>query len=158
MKLVKDYFKILVLLLMWSFCLPSFSQPIIHPAGDGWHIRVDSALSHIKRHDPQKYDLLIEVCSEIEFWSSDFSSNYMLNGVGKIYVSNGDMKIESINNLACVLVHESLHLYFLKRGIKSSKKEEERLCYLYELELLNKIPGAEPWLIQHTKNKIKQHS
>lgn len=82
----------------------------------------------------------------------------MLDGVGKIYISNMDMKIESINNLACVLVHESLHLFFLKKEIKISKKEEERLCYLYELELLNKIPSAESWLIHHTKNKIKQHS
>lgn len=158
MKRVKNPIQIVASFLVWFFSLSCFSQPIIHPAGDGWHIRVDSALSHIKKHDPQKYHLLVEVCDEIEFWSSDFSSNNMLDGTGKIYVSNGDMKIESINNLACVLVHESLHLYFLKRGIKTSKKEEERLCYLYELELLNKIPGAEPWLIQHTKNKIKQNS
>jgi hypothetical protein len=157
-ELLKARIKIVATFFLWAFSLPSFSQPSIHPAGDGWHIRVDSALSHIKKYDPQKYNLLVEVCNEIEFWSSDFSSNNMLDGVGKIYVSNGDMKIESINNLCCVLVHESLHLLFLKKGIKMSKKEEERLCYLYELELLNKIPGAEPWLIQHTKNKIQQHS
>jgi len=157
-KLVKAHFRITYFLIMWAFSLPSFGQPIIHPAGDGWHIKADSALSVIKKYAPEKYDLIVDVCQEIEFWSSTFSSNEMRDGDGVIYVSNGDMKIDSYNNLACVLVHESLHLFFLKSGIKVSKREEEKLCYKYELELLHKIPGAEPWLIQHTKDKIKQFS
>ncbi len=157
-KLVKVHSKITHFLIAWTFSLSSFAQPVIHPAGDGWHIKADSALSVIKKYAPEKYDLIADVCQEIEFWSSNFSSNEIRDGVGVIYVSNGDMKIESYNNLACVLVHESLHLFFLKRGIKVGKREEERLCYKYELELLHKIPGAEPWLIQHTKDKIKQFS
>lgn len=156
--LMRVLIKSTLVLLVWTFSLPSYSQPIIHPAGDGWHIKTDSALSIIKKYDPEKYNLITQVCHEIEFWSSDFSSNEIREGIGKIYIANGDMKIESMNNLACVLVHESLHLMFLKKGIELSKREEEKLCYLYELELLYKIPGAEPWLIQHTKSKIKQFS
>lgn len=155
---MKAYIKIFLIFLMWAFSFPSYSQPNIHPAGDGWHIKADSALSIIKKYDPEKYLLLTEVCSEVEFWSSKFSSNEIRNGSGIIYVANSDMKIGSINNLACVLVHESLHLFFLKNGVTVDQKEEEILCYKYELELLNKIPGAEPWLIQHTKDKIKQFS
>jgi len=139
------------------FSLASFSQPRVHPAGDGWHLQVDSALSLIKKYDKEKYDLVDSVCSEIEFWVSDFSSNEISKGEGKIYIASADVRIGSINNLACVIVHESLHLFFLKSGIRTDKKTEERLCYQYELELLNKIPGVEPWLLKHTKIKITQN-
>ena len=155
---MKISLKILYFILSLGITLSSFAQPVIHPAGDGWHMKVDSALIIVKKYAPEKYDLISDVCQEIEFWSSDFSSNEIRNGVGVIYISNADMRIGSLNNLACVLVHESLHLFFLKNKIKIEKREEEKLCYKYELELLHKIPGAELWLIQHTINKIMEFS
>ena len=112
----------------------------------------------IKQYDPEKYALLLEVCDEIGFWVSDFSSNGINKGVSSIYVANKDIRLNSINNLACVLVHESLHLYILQKSIKLGGKQEERACYLYELEFINKLPNPEPWLIENTKTKIKLYS
>jgi hypothetical protein len=147
-----------IFLFAFLFPLLVSAQPKVHPAGDGWHLKVDSAMNIIKKYDPEKYELLLEVCDEIGFWVSNFSSNGINNGVSSIYVANKDIHLNSINNLACVLVHESLHLYILKKSIKLGKKQEEKTCYLYELEFLNKLPNPEPWLIENTKTKIKLYS
>lgn len=143
---------------MWTLPMCSFAQIKVHPAGDGWHLKIDSAMKLIEKYDPEKYALLTEVCDEVGFWVSNFSSNGINNGVSSIYVANKDIHLNSINNLACVLVHESLHLYILKKSIRLGKKQEEKTCYLYELEFLNKLPNPEPWLIENTKTKIKLYS
>jgi len=141
------------ILLLPSIC---FAQPRVDKAGDGWDLKIDSALSLIKTVDPQKYELLDSVCQEISFWISDFSSNELTKeGVGRIYVAVGDVKLNSINNLATVLVHESLHLYFLRRGIQFHPVREENLCYQYELEFIEKLPNLEEWLKLNTLRQIQ---
>ena len=157
MKLKAHMFRLLIIFLCASPLL-SFAQPKIHPAGDGWHLKVDSAMNLIKKYDPEKYALILEVCDEIGFWSGNFSSNGINKGVSSIYVANKDIHLNSINNLACVLVHESLHLYILQKSIKLDRKTEEKTCYIYELEFLNRIPNPEPWLIENTETKIKLYS
>jgi hypothetical protein len=146
--------KILFLILLFpTLCL---AQPKIDKAGDGWDLKIDSALSLIKTVDLQKYELLDSVCQEISFWVSDFSSNELTKErVGRIYVATGDVKLGSINNLAVVLIHESLHLYFLRKGIELHPVREENLCYLYELEFIKKLPNVEPWLELHTLRQIQ---
>ena len=74
---------------------------------------------------------------------------------GRIYISVRDVKLNSINNLASVLVHESFHLYIWKRKFILSPKEEENYCYRYELEHVNKLPNLEPWLKSHVIEQIK---
>jgi hypothetical protein len=140
--------------LFFIFSFPLHSQPIIHTAGDGWQLKIDSALSVIKEHDPEKYALLDLVCDEVDFWIGDFSSSEV-NKEGKaiIYIAVKDVKLNSINNLACVLVHESLHLYFRKSHFRLSKEDEEKACYRYELDFLQKVPKAESWLLNHAKNQ-----
>lgn len=155
---LKAHLGVFVFLLTWAFSIPSYSQPKVHPAGDGWHMKVDSAMQIIKKYNPEKYELLNQVCDEVSFWISNFSSNGINDGVRSIYIANKDVQLNSINNLACVLVHESLHLYIIQRSIKLDKKAEEKACYLYELEFLNKLPNPEPWLIENTKTKIKLYS
>ena len=143
---------IFVLIFLTSLTL--FGQIKVDKAGDGWDLKVDSALTLIKTTDSAKYALLDSVCSNVSFWLSDFSSCESEEG-GRIYISVRDVKLNSINNLASVLVHESFHLYIWKRKFILSPKEEENYCYRYELELVNKLPNLEPWLKSHVIEQIK---
>lgn len=135
--------RLFLLLLLIPFT--SSGQIRIDKAGDGWDLKIDSALTVIKQTDPQKFQLLDSVCQEVSFWISDFSSNELVENKGRIYVSVKDVRL-GINNLACVLVHESLHLYFLRRGVQMTPAEEENYCYRYELEFIQKLKNPEPWL------------
>ena len=129
-----------------------FSQISIDKAGDGWHLKIDSALTLIHQYDSTKYELLNSVCSKIEFWTGCYSTN---DGEEIIVVSADDVRLGSINNLAVVLVHESLHLYLMDRGVEMLSNVEENYCYRYELEFLQKLPNPEPWLISHAIEQIK---
>lgn len=135
--------RLFLLLLLIPFT--SSGQIRIDKAGDGWDLKIDSALTVIKQTDPQKFQLLDSVCQEVSFWISDFSSNELVENKGRIYVSVKDVRL-GINNLACVLVHESLHLYFLRIGVQLTPAEEENYCYRYELEFIQKLTNPEPWL------------
>lgn len=143
-----------IFVLIFLTSLPLFGQIKVDKAGDGWDLKVDSALTLIKTTDPTKYALLDSVCANVSFWLSDFSSCESEEG-GRIYISVRDVKLNSINNLASVLVHESFHLYIWKRKFILSPKEEENYCYRYELELVNKLPNLEPWLKSHVIEQIK---
>lgn len=125
---------IFVFLFSWVFSIPLYSQPKVHIAGDGWHLKVDSAIQIIKKYDFEKYTLLIGVCDEVSFWISNFSSNGINDGVRSIYIANKDVHLNSINNLACVLVHESLHFYILQKSIELNittvRELERQLCSL----------------------------
>ena len=115
-------------LLLFLIPFTSLGQIRVDKAGDGWDLKIDSALTVIKQTDLQKSQLLDSVCQEVSFWISNFSSNELVGKEGRIYVSTKDIKL-GINNLACVLVHESLHLYFLRKGIQMAPAEEENYCY-----------------------------
>jgi hypothetical protein len=149
------------LLLLILFLLPNIlvSQIKIDKAGDGWDLKIDSAIQLIKKTDLPKYQLLDSVCNSISFWISEFSSCELTeDSIGKIYISVKDVKLNSINNLASVLVHESFHLYFRKKGTILTSNQEEFFCYYYELGLINKLSNVEDWLIQHTKQQIINYS
>ena len=141
-------------LLLFLIPFTSLGQIRVDKAGDGWDLKIDSALTVIKWTDLQKHQLLDSVCQEVSFWISNFSSNELVGKEGRIYVSTKDIKL-GINNLACVLVHESLHLYFLRKGIQMAPAEEENYCYRYELEFIEKLTNPEPWLkenaLKHTQ-------
>ena len=146
--------KSLVLILL---TLPSllFSQIKIDKAGDGWDQKIDSALQLIKKTDIEKYRLLDSVCGKVEFWSSGFSSNEGKYGEkGIILVAVKDVKLNSINNLAVVLVHESLHLHVLQKGYIIIPEQEEAWCYRYELNFIDKLHNPEPWLKQHAITQL----
>lgn len=132
--------------------LSGYSQISIDKAGDGWHLKIDSALTLISQYDSAKYELLNSVCSKIEFWNGCYSTN---DGEEVIIVAAEDVKLGSINNLASVLIHESLHLYLMDRGVEVLSNVEENYCYRYELEFLKKLPNPEPWLISHAIEQIE---
>ncbi len=142
----------------WLFvvltCLISVNlsaQIKVDDVGDGWKAKVDSALSIIQQYDIQRYNLLVQNCNQVQYWNGNFSTTEGFS----IMISTREMRAGNINNIAAILVHESLHLYFKKGNCSLSPNDEEASCYAYELDFLNHIPNVEPWLIQHAKNQIK---
>ena len=146
----------MIRLLSFLLISPLFGQIRVDKAGDGWDQKIDSAISLIRETDSAKYSLLESNCSKVSFWVSDFSSNEITQEEkGIIYISTKEIGLNSINNLAAVLVHESLHLYLSRKGAKFPVEKEENYCYKYELEFIRKLPNPEPWLVQHTQEQIK---
>ena len=132
----------------------AFGQIKIDKAGNGWDLKIDSAFQLIKEVDIEKFQLIDSVCERVEFWSSGFSSNEGSYGKkGTILVAVKDVQLNSINNLAVVMVHESLHLHVLQKGYIVAPEQEEAWCYRYELTFIDKLKNPEPWLKQHA---IKQ--
>jgi hypothetical protein len=128
------------------------SQIKIDDVGDGWKNKVEQAIEVVKQYDPEKYTLLVENCEHISYSLLAFSTTE--NGT-TILISQKEILKGNINDIAAILVHESLHLYLLKNRIKMAFNEEEILCYTYEIELLFKVPNVEPWLLSHAKAQIE---
>jgi hypothetical protein len=144
------------LLLCLSF-IPffSFTQIKIDDVGDGWKNKIEQAIEVVKQYDPEKYTLLIENCEHISYSLLSFSTTE--NGT-TILISQKEMIVGNINDLAATLVHESLHLYILKNKLLMPENYEEVVCYTYELEMLLKIPNIEPWLVNHATKQIEFYS
>jgi hypothetical protein len=142
--------------LLLFLAVPCFGQMKIDKAGDGWDLKVDSAIQLIKRVDIAKYKLLDTNCHQVSFMISPYSSCLLENGLGHIYIAVDDIKLNSINNIAVVLIHESLHLYIAKLGIALIPEKEETFCYMYELSFISKLENPEPWLTEHAINNIKK--
>lgn len=123
-------------------------------AGDGWDLKVDTALALIAQTDINVYTRVVDVCDIIDFWISPYSSNNISQDGNVIYIAVGDMKLNSASNLACIIVHESLHLYYSLHPVTQSQDEEELKCYIYELSFINKLPTPEPWLQANAVEKI----
>jgi len=140
-----------LILLLVLFPLFSFSQIKIPNVGDEWKPEVDSAISLIKKIDTSSYRILIENCNEIEFIVSNTSSTKPPHTIA---INTGDLKIKSINNIACVLVHESYHLYIFNNRIFLTPNEEELVCYNREYRFLCKLSGIEDWLFNHVITQI----
>jgi hypothetical protein len=128
------------------------AQIKIDDVGDGWKNKVEQAIEIVKQYDSEKYTLLTENCNHISYSLLPFSTTESKN---TILISQKEILKGNVNDIAAILVHESLHLYFLKNNIILPENEEEILCYTYELELLFKIPDVEPWLIDHAKKQIE---
>lgn len=147
-------------LFLFLFIIPviSSAQIKIDKAGDFWELHVDSALKKIQHIDSVYYRQIIEVCDSISFWNNVFSScEGSVGESGTILISAKDVRSKNIDNICAVLVHESLHLKFLKLGQTFEELDlEEILCYEYELDFLRKIPGVSKNLIKHAESQIKK--
>lgn len=130
----------------------SYSQITIDDVGDNWRNNVIESLENIKKHDSQKYDILLSVCSHISFWNGDYST---IDDSTTIVISQKDMKLNSINNISAVLVHESYHLWVKKLKFQHEKRVEELLAYIYEQDFLNNISNVEYYLLKHVDNMIE---
>jgi hypothetical protein len=135
------------------FSTPLFSQIEIIDVGDGWKNKVQLAISLIKETDSTYYKHLMKNCNQIGFWAEKYSTNE-----GKtIFISRYDMQIESIQNIACVLIHESMHIELGKLNLPITEFEEECLCYNYERQFLEKVKDPEPRLVQNVIERMKQY-
>ena len=130
---------VLISIFFLFLAVPCFAQIKIDKAGDGWDLKVDSAIQLIKEVDIDKYHVLETNCYQVSFMISPYSSCELEDSLGHIYIAVNDIKLNSINNIAVVLVHESLHLYIAKKGIKLIPKQEETYCYMYELNFIKKF-------------------
>ena len=143
---------LLILLILPSY---SFSQVRITDVGDGWKGKVEQALDTIQKYDIEKYYLIMETCKVVAFWNGGFATT---ESDSIITIPTKEMNNGNIYNIAAILVHESLHLYFLTTRFKLQPNVEEVIAYQHELEFLKKIPYVDEWLIENAENKIKYYS
>lgn len=141
-----------ILLILSSY---SFSQIKITDVGDGWKGKVEQALDTIQKYDIEKYYLIMETCKVVAYWNGGFSTT---ESDSIITIPAKEMNNGNIYNIAAILVHESLHLYFLTTNFKLNPNVEEVIAYQHELEFLKKVPCVDEWLIENAQNKIKYYS
>ena len=97
----------------------------------------------------------METCKVVAFWNGGFSTTESGN---TITIPAKEMNNGNIYNIAAILVHESLHLYFLTTNFKLNPNVEEVIAYQHELEFLKRVPCVDEWLIKNAENKIKFYS
>jgi hypothetical protein len=141
------------LLMFTVFISPNkYDKKIYVPnVGDNWKLKVDSAMYLINKTDTEKYNNLMLYCDSIDFSNTDFSTTIPLH---TIVITKKDIDLNSINNIAAVLVHESRHLYYLNNKIYLTEYQEEFECYKYEYDFLSKLPEIEDWLFINNVGKI----
>jgi hypothetical protein len=147
--------KQLLLCLSLFLSVNLFGQIKVDDVGDGWKQTVEQAIDLIKQYDTTRYNLLLEVCTHISYSTALFSTTESEN---TILISQKDIQSKNVNNIAAVLVHESLHLYFQRKGYKMTENQEEFRCYVYEMQFLLLLPNVEPWLREHAQKQIEFYS
>jgi hypothetical protein len=144
--------KSLVFTLLTIFCITLNAQIKIDVVGDNWEHNVHKALTLIKNTDTTVYNTVIKNCSHIGFWNG----NYSTTEGNEIYITTIEVRDGNIQNLACVIVHESKHIELSKLSLDS--EEEECVCYLYELEFLIKIKDVDLFLIDNIQSKLNYYN
>ena len=139
--------------LIFFLLLPTltFGQITVQDVGDGWKAKVDSAIELIKKTDTISYQILMENCKDVEFIIGKYSTT---KPPYTIAITTKDMSLNSINNIAAVLVHESYHLFIYNNKIQYSVNEEEAVCYQREYDFLCKLSDVEDWLFLNAMNNI----
>ena len=146
-------------LLIFFFNNLAYGQIIVDSKNE-YSIRIDSALTLIKTYDPEAYALVDSVCFKILVWDRIYSSAED----SSIFISSSDFKLNSINNIACAIVHESIHMYFenCRKGCLCNAPEthvaEEKYCYSYEYDFFSRLPAGEDWLKLHILREIVRYS
>jgi hypothetical protein len=143
---------LLTLLILSTY---SFSQIRITDVGDGWKGKVEQALDTIQKYDKEKYYLIMETCKVVAYWNGGFATT---ESDSIITIPTKEMTNGNIYNIAAILVHESLHLYFITTKFNLKPNVEEVIAYQHELEFLKKVPCVDEWLVENAKNKIKFYS
>jgi hypothetical protein len=129
----------------------TFGQIRIDDVGDGWKGKVEQALQVVQQTDCEKYEMIVSTCTHISYSTANFATTESGN---TILIPRREIMAGNINDIAAILVHESLHLYILQTKMLMPEADEELLCYAYELEFLLQIPGVEQWLLDHARKQI----
>lgn len=132
-----------------------FSQIKIDDVGTGWKDSVSAAIKKIEESDPFYHVFLNANCNHISYTMANFSTT---EGDSTILISTRQMKAGFVNDIAATLVHESLHLYLKRLNLGLSEREEELMCYKFELMFLFRVLDVEAWLMSHTIKMINHYS
>lgn len=142
--------KHLMVILFTIFSHTLLAQIKIDQSGEGWKEMVESAILLIERTDPEKYEHLKNNVTKIGFWGGFYSSS---EGT-EIVISRDDIQLNSVENIACVLIHESKHIEL--RNSNMSLGDEECLCYLYELDFIKKLNDPK-FLLENCLYRLNQY-
>jgi len=137
---VKDAVTVLLFLLVSVF---SGAQIVVDDVGDGWKAKVDSALCMIRRAGPDYWPEVERNCKKVTYWMGDFSTSVDTS----VVISTHDMKLGSVCNIACAIIHESHHMEIRRLGLKMPECEEEMECYVRESRFVDAVDCQEVWLI-----------
>lgn len=131
------------------------AQIKVDDVGEGWKDSVNRAIEKIKESD-QFYRVFLNAnCNHISYTMASFSTT---EGDSTILISTRQMKAGYVNDIAATLVHESLHLYLKRLGLKLTEREEELMCYRFELMFLFRVIDVEAWLMSHAITMINHYS
>ena len=147
--------KLFCLFLISCIAFIGNSQIRIDDVGDGWKAKVEQALQVVQQTDCEKYEMIVSTCTHISYSTANFATTESGN---TILIPRREIMAGNINDIAAILVHESLHLYILQTKMMMPEADEELLCYAYELEFLLQIPGVEQWLLDHARKQIAYFS
>lgn len=128
-----------------------FGQIQIDQVGDNWQPQVAQALELIKKTDSTTYNFVISHCKRISFWSGEFST---VEGNSTITIARGDMELNSVENIACIIVHESKHLEIIQLKLEFHLQYEECICYLWEMNFIEKLQNEPEWIRENCLNMI----
>jgi hypothetical protein len=131
------------------------AQIKVDDIGEGWKDSVNRAIEKIKESDPFYHVFLNANCNHISYTMASFSTT---EGDSTILISTRQMKAGYVNDIASTLVHESLHLYLKRLGLKLTEREEELMCYRFELMFLFRVIDVEAWLMSHAITMINHYS
>lgn len=98
--------------------------------------RVDSALSIIEASDTSRYNFLLENCDKIDF--SGYASPVCLSN-GAMIIPIEMINRSSVNEIAGIIVNQSMHLFFINYMIEMDKLLEDITCSAYEIDFLLRL-------------------
>ena len=128
--------------ILYFFCFHKcFGQIEIDGGFSEWENLVKKSIELVKQTDSSYHQTLVKNCKRISFWNGLYSTTEDKS----IVISILDLKSESANNIACVLVHESKHLELIQTK-SLTQSEEECIAYRYELDFIRKLKNPEPYL------------
>lgn len=128
--------------ILYFFCFHKcFGQIEIDGGFSEWENLVKKSIELVKQTDSSYHQTLVKNCKRISFWNGLYSTTEDKS----IVISILDLKSESANNIACVLVHESKHLELIQTK-SLTQSEEECIAYRYELDFITKLKNPEPYL------------
>jgi len=138
--------------ILYFFCFHKcFGQIEIDGGFSEWENLVKKSIELVKQTDSSYHQTLVKNCKRISFWNGLYSTTEDKS----IVISILDLKSESANNIACVLVHESKHLELVQTK-SLTQSEEECIAYRYELDFIRKLKNPEPYLNKNCLEYLKK--
>lgn len=130
------------------------SGQAVDDVGDGWMSAVDSALCLIESSAPEFWPEVSANCKHVTFWNGDHSTS----SDSTVVISAHDMRLGSVNNIACVIIHESHHLEVARRRLSMAVCKEELECYMLERAFVDRVSADEAWLVAFIYRSILRYT